>query len=169
VNRGWCLAIGLAAIAAAAAPLYPRTIERSATAANWPSDYDGRPIRRLPAAPEDALLTRNFPGSVARFSDGRRQIVLRRVSAATRQLHPARDCFRALGYVIAPAPMRIAPGGQSSSCFDAVGKGRTLRVCEQVRDAKGRSFPDVSSWYWPALLGSSQGPWLAALTVERSD
>src|SRR5712671_6872729 len=111
MNRWSSLAIGLAAIAAAAAPFYPTTVARPITVADWPSDYDGRAITHLAAAPEDRLLARNFPGSLARFSDGHRQIVLRRVTAATRQLHPARDCYRALGYAIAAAPMRIAPDG----------------------------------------------------------
>jgi hypothetical protein len=54
-----------------------------------------------------------------------------------------------------------------SSCFLASRDGVTLKVCERVAASDGGSFPDVSSWYWPALLGRSRGPWLASTTVER--
>lgn len=157
------------ALAAATAPFVPMRDRSAAVAADtpWPDTYDGRRIVALAPAPEDSLLAKSFPGSVARFSDGSRQIVLRRLDAATRRLHPARDCFRATGHAIAPSPMRVSRG-HAASCFLATRAGRTLLVCEQVRDADGRSWPDISSWYWSALLGTSHGPWTAALTVERT-
>lgn len=163
-------AFALAAIAAASAPMVSARHDPapSSRAVTWPSRFEGRRIVPLPPAPEDALLAAQFPGRTARFSDGRRQIVLRRMDAATRRLHPARDCFRATGHAIAPAPMRVSPDGRAASCFAAARGGRTLLVCEHVRDARGRSWPDISSWYWSALLGTSEGPWTAALTVERT-
>jgi hypothetical protein len=161
-------AFALIGLAAALAPtMSTRDLPGAAmSATDWPSHYEGRPIAAIPAAPEDALLASRFPGQVARFSDGRRQIVLRRMASATRRLHPARDCFRATGHAIAPAPMRVTRG-QAASCFSASRTGRTLLVCEQVRDARGRSWPDIPSWYWSAAFGTSDGPWTAALTVER--
>ena len=155
----------LTAVAAAAAPLLPRAAPPEAPAATWPARFEGRLLRPLPATPEDARLARGFPGRIARFSDGRRQVVLRRVPRPTRQLHPARDCFAALGYRVAPLPMRRTPGGLMS-CFEARRHGRTLRVCERITDARGESFPDVPGWWWPAFLGTSSGPWLAATVVE---
>lgn len=158
------------ALLAAAAVLLP-FLESASPAdggppAPWPTRFEGRAIVRLAPAPEDRLLARSFPGHVARFSDGRRQIVLRQVNAPTRRLHPAGDCFRAVGYAIGPSPMRVAPGGGPASCFTATRGGRTLRVCEQILGADGASWPDISSWYWPALAGTASGPWLATLTVE---
>jgi len=105
MTRCSTLAIALAAIAAAAAPLWPHA-GTPAPPAVWPKSFEGRAITPLAAAPEDALLAAHFPGTIARFGDGRRQIVLLQVTAATRLLHPARDCFHALGYAISPAPMR---------------------------------------------------------------
>jgi hypothetical protein len=158
----------LLAAAAALAPLLPGSAPVDAgEPASWPRRFDGRPLTPLPRAPEDRILAGRFPGRIARFSDGRRQVVLRRVEAATRRLHPASDCFRAIGYDVAPAPMRLGPGGGPASCFTARRGGRAFLACEQLRDRKGRSWPDVSSWYWSALLGTSRGPWLASLTVER--
>ena len=160
---------GLLAVAAVLAPLResPGTAE-SAPAEPWPARFEGRALVRLPAAPEDSLLARRFPGHVARFSDGRRHIVLRQVNAPTRRLHPAGDCFRATGHAIGPSPMRLTGGGPAS-CFTATRAGRIFRVCEQVRGPDGRSWPDISSWYWPALAGTAEGPWLAVLTVEEAE
>jgi hypothetical protein len=162
------LAFVLLAAAAALAPLLPRAGGGAPTrAASWPAGFEGRKLLPLPPAAEDRVLARSFPGQVARFSDGRRQIVLRRLDSATRRLHPASDCYRAIGYDIAPAPMRLIAGRGPASCFVARRGGRAFLVCEQVGDLEGRSWPDISSWYWAALLGGSQGPWLASLTVER--
>lgn len=159
---------GIAAAAALFVPfLDSGRPEGAGPPAPWPTRFEGRPVVRLEPAPEDRVLARNFPGHVARFSDGRRQIVLRQVNAPTRRLHPASDCFRAIGYAIGPSPMRVAPGGRPASCFTASRGGRTLRVCEQIVGQDGRSWPDISSWYWPALAGTASGPWLATMTVER--
>lgn len=169
MTRAWTILFAATAVAAASAPvlsneaLLPRTQAMIA----WPATYDGRAITPMRPAPEDALLARSFPGRTARFSDGSRQIVLRRLDAVTRRLHPARDCFRATGHVIAPAPMRVSATGDATSCFRASRGGRALLVCEQIRDGAGRSWPDISSWYWSALTSTSNGPWTAALTVER--
>ena len=160
--------VSVAAVAAAAVPLLPARQSPAPAAANWPAAIDGRKLTPLAPAPEDARLAAGFPGRIARFSDGRRQIVLRSVAGATRQLHPARDCFQAIGYAIAPLPMQRSPGGALASCVAATRDGRTLRICERITDAEGRSFADVSSWYWPALFGRSTGPWLAMTSVERT-
>jgi hypothetical protein len=158
--------IAAAALAAAVAPLLPARETPPAAAVAWPARFEGRALTPLAPAPEDARLARDFPGRIARFSDGKRQVVLRSVASATRQLHPARDCFRAIGYSIAPAPMRVLPDGATASCFEARRGARAVRVCERITDAAGQSFADASSWYWPALLGSSTGPWLASTVVE---
>jgi hypothetical protein len=156
----------LAAGAAAAAPLLPGAKIEQGPMPEWPASFEGRRLTPIAPAPEDALLARSFPGRTARFSDGRRQIVLRQVSAPTRRLHPASDCFRASGWEISPAPMQMAEGSGPASCFIAQRGGRTVRVCERIANADGGSWPDISSWYWAALLDPGSGPWLAALTVE---
>ncbi|QNA85155.1 hypothetical protein G4G27_14975 [Sphingomonas sp. So64.6b] len=160
----------LLAFAAAAIPFFsPATIAAPTQSTPWPTSFEGRPIKRIAPAPADRFLARQFPGQVARFSDGRRQIVLRRVAVATRALHPASDCFRAIGYTIEPVAMRIATDGKPASCFTATRDGRILIACEQVRGANAdEAWPDVSSWYWAALLGRSAGPWTASLTVEQA-
>jgi hypothetical protein len=166
-KRGSSIVFGLLAAAAVLAPLLePAGPAGGGPPAPWPARFEGRAIVPLAPAPEDRLLAASFPGHVARFSDGRRQIVLRQVTAPTRRLHPARDCFRAVGYALAPSPMRVTPGRGPAACFTATRGGRTFRVCEQIIGPDGESWPDVSSWYWPALAGTASGPWLATLTVE---
>lgn len=160
-------AVLLAAVfLAAGVPLLPRAAPSAPPQASWPAALDGRPLRPIAAGPGDALLAQGFPGHVARFSDGRRQIVLRQVSRATRMLHPPRDCFAALDYAIEPLPMARVTGGHAS-CFAAQRGGTRLKVCEHIRDRRGIVYPDVPSWYWPALTGTSRGPWLAVMTVEQ--
>lgn len=159
--------LAIVATLAATAPLLPHTRPAAPDEVVWPTRIDGR--RLLPIAPTalDARLARDFPGRIARFSDGRRQIVLRHVPQATRQLHPPRDCFAAIGYRITPVPMVRGTDGALSSCVEAGRDGRVLKICERIIARDGGTFPDVSSWYWPALLGRSMGPWLATTSVER--
>ncbi len=157
----------VATMLAAAAPLLPHRAAPLPPRSPWPTTFEGQPIQRLHAGPGDELLARDFPGHVARFGDGRRQIVLRQVTRATRLLHPPRDCFAALGHAIAPLPMRVVRGGRAS-CFSATRGGKTLKVCEFITAANGTVYSDVPSWYWPALTGSSVGPWLTVMTVEQA-
>jgi hypothetical protein len=159
--------LGLAALAAALAPLVSQNTPAIAAPQQWPTKFDGRPLTPLAADNSTKAFTRGFPGHIAHFSDGRRHILLRQVSSATRMLHPSRDCYRAMGYVITPLPVAKAPDGQSRACFRAQKGDEHFRVCEEVRDAQGISYSEIAAWYWPALLGTSTGPWVAATIVEH--
>jgi hypothetical protein len=41
-----------------------------------------------------------------------------------------------------------------------------MQVCERIYDQAGASWTDVSSWYWDAALGRSQGPWMAVAVAD---
>lgn len=165
--------IGRAALFAAlagAAALAPLVVKPSmATAASgfpgWPVTHEGRALTMLAPAPEDAWLANRFPGRIARFSDGKRQIVLRWTPGATRLLHPAATCFRGSGYTIDHAPMRRASNGATSTCFRARKDGHTLLACERVM-VGDQSWPDISAWYWHALLDPAPDGYWAVLEVE---
>lgn len=73
---------------------------------------------------------------------------------------------RAIGFTVEPQPARRGPDGTAWGCFIARKQADSLTVCEQIRDAAGRTWPDPSSWYWPALTGGSQGPWWSTTIVE---
>lgn len=131
----------------------------------WPARHEGRALTMLAPAPEDAWLANRFPGKIARFSDGARQIVLRWTPGATRLLHPAATCFRGSGYTIDHAPMRRASNGATSTCFRARKDEHTLLACERVM-VGDQSWPDISAWYWYALLDPAREGYWAVLEVE---
>jgi len=142
----------------------------------WPEYYEGRRVRPLALSEVEQRFAAQFPGAIARFTDERRVITLRQVNAPTRKLHPAADCFRGLGYRVSdialshrePEHTAGAHGRQAAQlqrCFVATRQGRSLRVCEVIEDAAGRGFTDTSAWYWAALSGESEGPWLAVTVV----
>jgi hypothetical protein len=130
---------------------------------------DASPIRLRLSALEERFA-RQFPGHIARFTDGRHEWVVRVMDKPTRMLHPAADCFRGLGYEVTPPRVRVDPKGENWRCFTATRNGKSLRVCERIFDERGGRWTDTSSWYWSALLGKQvQGPWWAVTKVEAGD
>lgn len=140
----------------------PRAVETAFP--GWPSRHAGRALHPLPLGAREAAFARDFPGRVGHFHDGERQLVLRYVDRATRRLHPASDCFRGSGYAVAPRPVRRDPDGRRWSCFAAARASESLVVCERIDGPDGRSWSDVSSWYWSAL--AADGPWWSITVVE---
>ena len=153
--------------ALAAAGLQWRAAEAvQAAAPEWPAQWDGRALRPMALSEVEQRFAARFPGSIARMTDGHRQLVLRQVDQPTRMLHPAADCYRGLGYRIAAAHLETDAQQRRWRCFDAERGGARLRVCERIVDAKGEAFTDTSHWYWAALLGRSAGPWQAVTTAQ---
>lgn len=132
----------------------------------WPAHFQGRPLTEVAIGAREQVFLRGFPGAVARFTDGESDIVLRWVTRATRQLHPATDCYRALGYEVSDARIVTDQDHTQWRCFDARRGSDTKQVCEQLQDRDGRRWTDVSAWYWSAALNRSDGPWLVT-TVAR--
>jgi hypothetical protein len=129
-----------------------------------PAVWQGQPLRPLALSEVEQRFARQFPGTLARMTDGRQVLVLRSVHRPTRMLHPAADCYRALGYAIARQQLQLDAERNLWRCFEAARARQHLRVCERIVDAGGTGFTDASAWYWAALLGQSQGPW-QAITV----
>src|SRR5262249_19477717 len=42
-----------------------------------------------------------------------------------------------------------------------------LKVCELIRDERGQNWPDVSAWYWHALLGWTHSPWWSVVVATN--
>jgi hypothetical protein len=118
-------------------------------------------LTELPLSARESTFLAGFPGAVARFTDGERDIVMRWVTQPTRRLHPAEDCYRGLGYTVDTSRIVTDSGGGRWRCFKAGRKQDAREVCEQLQDMDGRRWTDVSAWYWAALLERSRGPWLA--------
>ena len=133
---------------------------------SWPEIFEGRELERVSLSEREKFFKRGFPGDIARFSDGQREIVMRWVKTPTRKLHPASDCFRAIGYKIKHLPHRIDLTGVAWGCFRATRSAESLRVCEKIFDESGASWTDTSSWFWSAILKKTQGPWWAITVAE---
>jgi len=170
-------------VLAAAGPHVPRPCSRATAAPlpsqgaagvaapaedlTWPAEFEGRPLTELPLTGRDLRFADDFPGRIGRFTDGTRELIVRVTTRATRRLHPASDCLKAIGFTIDPLAARRGPDGSAWGCFAARRQQEELAVCEQIRDTEGRTWPDPSSWYWSALAGSSRGPWWSTTIVNR--
>ncbi len=155
-----------AAVHLAATPNAAPSHTSTTASTEWPREWQGRPLRPLVLSDVEQRFARRFPGEMARLTDDRHIVVLRRVTQPTRMLHPAADCYRALGYTVADIQLEKTSDQLLWRCFVATRAGQQLRVCERIEDAKGQGWTDSSSWYWAAALGQSQGPW-QAVTVAR--
>jgi hypothetical protein len=134
----------------------------------WPAEWDGMPLRPLALSEVEHRFADRFPGAIARMTDGEQVLVLRQVNTPTRMLHPAADCYRALGYRIAQARLERDTQARLWRCFVAEGRdGQKLRVCERIVDSTGVAFTDTSAWYWAAESGRSSGPWQAVTLARR--
>jgi len=133
----------------------------------WPTRFEGHMLTRLPLSAREKRFYRDFPGRVARFSDGSRQIILRWVKRPTRKLHPAADCYKGLGFRIAPRTITIDKANIRWGAFMVDKPGDRMQVRERIHDQRGNSWTDVSSWYWAALFAPGNGPWWAVTVARR--
>ena len=133
----------------------------------FPKEFEGRPLREVGLTEREQYFLNDFPGQIGRFTDGRREIIIRRVSEATRKLHPATDCFRANGYSITPLPVKIDAQEKRWSSFVAVKGEESFNVYERIEDNTGLEWTDVSTWYW-SVWGQENGEWWAWTVAERN-
>jgi hypothetical protein len=160
----------------------PASASAPLAAAELPRHWQGAAVRPLALSAVEERFAQRFPGRIARLTDGRQIVVLREVAAPTRMLHPAADCYRALGYRIEGEHLESTPPGVHAAqpsgpaappsagglqrCFVARQGSVALRVCEQIEDARGQRFADTSAWYWAATMGRSPGPWRAVTVTQ---
>jgi hypothetical protein len=135
----------------------------------WPAIFDGRPLARLELTVREERFGRDFPGHIARFTNGSREIVVRWLRKETRKLHPIADCLKGEGYKVKSLPVRIDASGRQWGCVRAARDGKSLEFCEIVYDGSGNSWSDVSSWYWAAVLGRTNGPWWAMSVAGEAE
>ena len=158
-----------ACVMAASVPLLPSPPPAPAQYEfpGWPESFENRPITRLGLEAREQRFMSDYPGRMARFTDGEREIVLRFVAEQTRKLHPSSDCFKAIGYGIEPQPLWIDGAGIRWGCFKAVRGDEKLWVYERIHDDRGNSWPDVSAWYWAVVLNRASGPWWAVTVAQK--
>lgn len=167
IRRQW-LPFVLASLLAAAVPCFVRApaVIESGAFPGWPGEFQGQPLQALPLTALEQRFAERFPGRIARFNDGSREILLRWVAEPTRKLHPAKDCFRGSGYRIETLPIRVDAQGQRWSRFHATRGPENLLVEERIWDAGNGQWTDVSAWYWAAFWQKSAGPWWAATVAN---
>jgi hypothetical protein len=156
------LAFAVACLVAGSAPLWADASamsSRQAPVQPWSTLVDPG-FTRAPLTARDLAFASAQAGPIARFHRGAERLLVRQVAEASRSLHPAADCLRALGYQVErlPSSQATTPG---ASVWLARRNGESTRIEEWLVDARGRRFAEVGAWYWPALLGRSEGPWVA--------
>lgn len=172
--RKWS-SIAVFVLSATGAGISPILIDEQSTNRSpvlpWPSSYEGRQLQELTLTEREQSFIDGFPGAVARFSDGNRELIIRQVNSPTRMLHPAAECFRGAGYSIVPISARENAAGVVQACFEAKKSGQTFRVCEHIKDELGRNWSDVSAWYWHApgqhYLNESPVHWWSFVVAEQ--
>ena len=132
----------------------------------WPSEYEGRDLRSLDLSRSERAFEAQFPGKIAKFTDGGRMIIMRWVTKPTRKLHPASDCFKAVGYRVKPNNIKVDDRGNAWGSFRGTRSGESLNVYERIYDGSEGEWTDVSSWYWAAILGRTSGPWWSVTLIE---
>jgi hypothetical protein len=133
----------------------------------WPNSFEGRELTPLPLSEREQRFGRDFPGRLARFTDGKREIIIRWVTQPTRKLHPASDCFEGIGYGVRPGALRLDRDGARWGSFIATRGTERLLVSERIYTDAGDSWSDASAWYWSAIGQNSPGPWWAITVAER--
>lgn len=163
----------VACVIAALAPFMSARFESPATGAaavaftGWPSTFEGKTLTALPLNDMEKKFASGFPGRIARFTDGEREIIIRWVTEATRMMHPASDCFQGLGYTVKPLAGYRDERGLLWASFAATRGDERLRVYERIHADSGESWTDVSAWYWSALRHVGSGSWWAITVAEK--
>jgi hypothetical protein len=103
-----------------------------------PARLSAAPLRPLALGEVERRFADRFPGAIARLTDGQQVFVMRHVDAPTRMLHPAVDCFRAIGDRIAQERLERDAQQRLWRCLTAKRKGgQKIRVCERIVDVGG--------------------------------
>jgi hypothetical protein len=133
----------------------------------WPTQFHGKELTPLPLTQLEERFNAEFPGKIGRFTDGKREFIVRWVTVATRKLHPASDCFQGLGYSVKPLAVHRDEKGLLWSSFAASKDNDRLRVYERIHSDSGETWTDVSAWYWAALRRGGGGWW--AITIAEKE
>src|SRR5262245_13037243 len=67
----------LLAAVAPLAPIRSDVTNEQAAFPGWPAQLEGRNLTQLPLSPREERFAADFPGRVARFTDGHREIIIR--------------------------------------------------------------------------------------------
>jgi len=131
----------------------------------WSKEFDGLLLVPLPMTDVEKNFQRGFPGSIATFRCGKKNIILRHITRASRKLHPSTHCLRAAGYRIGKTHTLTDPSGRRWTTCKVEKSGITYLLQERITDPHGNEWLNPSSWYWHALAHPNSGPWLAQTII----
>ena len=97
-----------------------------------PPQWDGQPLRPLALSEVEQRFARQFPGTLARMTDGRQVLVLRAVSG--RPACCIRPPIATAAWVTAlrTSNCTLDPQQRLWRCFEAARAGQRLGVCERI-------------------------------------
>jgi len=128
----YSLVVVLCLVVAIVPLIFPRAqaVEATSTSSfpGWPSNFEGRPLTPEPLTAREQQFLTDFPGKVAKFSDGQRQVIFRWTSVATRRLHLSSDCFRGAGFAITPMVALAGSSWKGASQMPARGRANRLHL-----------------------------------------
>ncbi len=135
--------------------------------AGWPEFFEGAPL--VPVGKSERLgdMVGGLAGETRVFAQSGRLVLLRRLRAASRTVHPVADCFRARGFRVAGQRLVKDEGGALWSEFEVERGAEFWRVRERWRDERGNFWTDVSAWWWAAQAADARGPWWAEALAVR--
>jgi exosortase/archaeosortase family protein len=167
VSPGMSLALTIAALLAAAAPLLSPL--KSTAGVSIPPQlhhFHGLPVTRIALSPVEEKFYGDFPGSIAVYEGSGFKLTVRHVTRATRKLHPASHCLRAEGFLIGHKTTRTDGEGNRWLSYTASRNGSSWEVSERIlrRDDR-RQWAEISEWYWSAFFHPQQGPWIAETVI----
>ena len=142
---------------------------RTFESVGWPTHFMGEELLPIPLSENEEGFYRDFPGEAAQFQVGTDRLILRRVHTATRKLHPAKDCFKGMGFSIEETGLRADAYERIWRTFNATKAGESYQVFELIVDESGNTWSDVSSWYWSVVMDRSQGPWTSFVHIREMD
>jgi exosortase/archaeosortase family protein len=135
--------------------------------AGWPEFFEGAPL--VPVGKSERLgdMVGGLAGETRVFAQSGRMVLLRRLRAASRTVHPVADCFRAWGFRVSGPRLVKDDRGAFWSEFEAERGADFWRVRERWRDERGHQWTDVSAWWWAAQKAEAGGPWWAEAVLVR--
>ncbi|MEO8616176.1 MAG: exosortase/archaeosortase family protein, partial [Luteolibacter sp.] len=158
----------LAPVLALGTPRTPLQSEIGPEPMNFTFDGLTLPLHPLPSSPAELAFAKSFPGTLSSHRWGDDQVILRRMTEATRRLHPSRDCLRAAGFETTDAITVTRPDGTEWARFSATRDGERLLIHERIiSERDGSAWTDVSAWYWSALRRPLNGPWQAETVISK--
>ena len=171
---GW-LSVGIAVLVAGGVLGHrARGNTAGATAANvleeeagWPEFFEGEVLAPLGKSERLGDMAGGLAGETRVFAQSGRIVLLRRLRAASRTVHPVADCFRAWGFHVAAQRLVKDERGALWSEFEAKRGTDFWRVRERWRDERGHQWTDVSAWWWAAQRAETAGPWWAEAVLVR--